>query len=466
MLQAFSTQEAPQYEDSGLDLGYFFGIARRRVLYFVIPFLILALFGLSVTLIQRPIYRAAGLILVESPEIPADLVRPTVTEIADQRIRVIQQRLMSRDNLMAVINKFQLFPAQRGYMSGTELLDLVRDRIDIEPFDPDEAAAEKRQKEGSGGTAAPAPKKNTTTIAFTLSFDYEVPDLAAKGANEFLTTLLSEDAQKRTADAVETTKFLDREVKRLQAEHDNVNAQLAEIKRRPPDLSKTTAEQARVQMTTLTALQAELIDKSSKYSDAHPDVKSLKKRVTELQRVIANGPETSSSTPEAPSVEVATEVLERQEVEIEKRLDEAARKATAARLGESMERDQQSERLEVVEQPSVPQAPVKPKKLKWYAVALALAFMGGGGTAVAAEVLNRSIRSSRDLTGFFGSHLIVTIPYISTAAEIRRRWLKRILWAAVVAGLVATIAAVFVFGIPLDAWFGPSLADVLTHLAK
>ena len=465
MLQAFGSQESAAYEDSGVDLGYFIGIAKRRFFYFAVPFLVLALLGLSVTIIQRPIFRAAGLILVESPEIPADLVKPTVTQAADQRIHVIQQRIMSRDNLMAVINKLKLFPLQQQYMSGTELLDMVRDRIDIEPYDPDAAAAEKRQKESGSTTPPPAPKRNTNTIAFTLSFDYEVPDLAAKGASEFLTTLLNEDAQKRTTDAAATTKFLEKEVKRLQAEHDSIGTQLAQIKQRPPDLSKTNADQAKLQMTALTGLQAELIEKSAKYSDGHPEVKSLKKRIADLQRLIANGPQTAAKT-DAPSIDVETEVLERQQVEVEKLLDEATRKATNARLGESMERDQEAEKLDVVEQPGVPAVPVKPKKLKWYAVALALAFMGGCATAGAAEFLNMSIRSSRELNAFFGRSLVVAIPYIATATEQRRNRLKIILWSVVCLVLAATIVSAFMFGVPINSWVDPPLADMLSHLAK
>ncbi|SRR5579883_645352 len=470
MLQSFSSQDPVQLEDSGLDLNYFIGIAKRRFFFFAIPFLLVALLGLSVTIIQRPVFRAAGLILVESPEIPATLVQPTVTQVADQRIRVIQQRIMSRDNLMAVINKLKLFPQQQKFMSGTELLDMVRDRIDIEPYDPDAAAAEKRQKEGDSTTSpASAAKKNTNTVAFTLSFDYEVPDLAAQGANEFLTRLLNEDAQVRTTDAEETTKFLEREVKRLQSEHDSIDAQLAQIKQRPPDLTKTTADQARLQMTALTGLQAELIEKSAKYSDGHPEVKSLKKRIADLQHLIASTPQSSTSGSDSPSSasdEVAAEVLERQQTEVEKLLDEATRKATAARLGESMERDQQAERLEVVEQPGIPLAPIKPKKMKWYAVALALAFMAGGGAAGTAELLNRSVRSSRELAGIFGSPMVVTIPYISTAAEKRKGRLKLVILTSICGLLAATIGAAFVFGVPVDSWFDPPLVNTLTHLAK
>ena len=48
-------------------------------------------------------------------------------EVADARIQVIHQRIMTRDNLMEVMNKYKLFPRERTSMSGTELLlDLMR----------------------------------------------------------------------------------------------------------------------------------------------------------------------------------------------------------------------------------------------------------------------------------------------------------------------------------------------------
>ena len=80
--------------------------------------------GVGVVAIQRPIYRAEGKILVESPEIPPELVHPTITEVANERVQVIQQRIMARDNLMAVVNKFDLFTRERQWMSSTELLEL------------------------------------------------------------------------------------------------------------------------------------------------------------------------------------------------------------------------------------------------------------------------------------------------------------------------------------------------------
>ena len=452
MLQSYSAQPPAYYEDSGksLDLAYFLGIARRRAAYFLIPFLLVLMLGSAIVIIQRPIFRAEGKILVESPEIPPDLVRPTITEVADERIQVIQQRLMARDNLLAIVSKYNLFPRERTWMSGTDLLDIMRERTEIKSVALDTQIS----------------RSTNAAIAFTLSFEYEVPDLAAKVANDFLTSILSEDASTRTSSATETTKFLDREVKRLQSEHDAIVGQIEAQKQRPPDPAQTDSEEVRAQMKTLTTLQADLIEKSAIYSAEHPAIKSLKKQIAALKHDIAASPPPTANTGtgNAQPADVATEVLTQQRLELERSLDDANRKLTTARLGESMERGQQGERLQVIEQPSVPQKPVRPKKLRWFGFAFALALMIGAGCVASVEMLDTSIRGHRELVGVVGRGLIVTLPFIATPGEDRRKRRNLILLCV---GLVAMLAAVIAFavvkGITVD-FSDRSWVDALTRL--
>jgi uncharacterized protein involved in exopolysaccharide biosynthesis len=471
MLQSYSSQQPVLYEDHGqnFDLSYFIGILKRRIRYFAIPFLIIVMLGSAIVEIQRPIYRAEGKILVESPEIPPELVHPTITEVANERVQVIQQRIMARDDLMAVVNKYDLFPRERAWMSGTELLDLIRSRMEIKPVDLN---------------AQTVARPNNPTIAFTLSFDYEVPNLAMRVANEFLTSILSQDAKTRTNNAAETTKFLEREVRRLEVEHDATVAQLEAARQRPTDPEQEQSK-VKLQIKTLTDLEAELIKASSQYSDAHPAVIKLKKQVAAQKQAIAAAK--ASATDKAPSAvptadkassadvptadkappgDVPTIVLERKEYDLERSLEDANRKLTAARLGESMERGQQGERLQVIEQPSLPQKPVRPKKLKWFAVAFGLAGMIGAGSIFAAEMLDGSIRSSRELTGIVDRHLIVTIPYLTTPGEqYRKRRNFILLCTALVAVLAAAIAAAVIKGVSIDfSWFDRSWIDWLSRL--
>ena len=125
------------------------------------------------------------------------------------------------------------------------------------------------------------------------------------------------------------------------------------------------------------------------------------------------------------------DALVQQQKATEQDLDTASKKLTAARLGESLERNQQSEHLQVLEQPIVPQRPVKPNRPKLFALSFAVAAAAGLGTVILAEMLDKTIRGSRELAGVFDSRLLVSIPYILTAGETAQRRRKIIfLWVA------------------------------------
>ena len=191
MLQALNVPQSGFYEDraDGLDISRILGIIKKRIFYFAIPFVLVLILGALLVVIQRPIYLAEGKILVESAQIPTNLVEPTVTAAATERIQVIEQRLMSRDNLLPIMNKFGLFPREHKWMSSGELLDLMRERSQISLLDIDALLAPKDGK--------PAPRVNSrgSAIAFTIGFEYENPTIAAQVANEFLTSILNQDAQ-------------------------------------------------------------------------------------------------------------------------------------------------------------------------------------------------------------------------------------------------------------------------------
>jgi uncharacterized protein involved in exopolysaccharide biosynthesis len=111
---------------------YYWELLKRRIFYFVIPFVLVASAGTGAALIWPPTYRSEGKILVQSQMIPTELVRPTVTNAAQERIQVIEQRTMTRENLMAIVDKFQLFPNQRNLMSVTQIVDQMKKKASIE----------------------------------------------------------------------------------------------------------------------------------------------------------------------------------------------------------------------------------------------------------------------------------------------------------------------------------------------
>ena len=444
MLQSYPTQQPPYYEDSAhstqsLDVPYLLSIVRRRILYFAIPYLFVVMAGFAIIEMQRPIYRAEGEILVESPTIAPDLVHPTITDFADERYEIFKQRIVARDNLLGVVEKYDLFPRERQAVPEADILELMRTRVALTPVILD------------------LKRPGTTTTAFTVAFEYETPDLALKVTNDFIAGILNQDTNRRTNNATDTAHFLEQEVNRLTSEHEAVVAHLEALKRSAPDQGQTVSEEVKAQMKSLADLETELVQKSSVYSDEHPAVKALKKKIAALKRIIATGPRLAPIT-DSDKSDVGMQVLEQRALDIGKNLEDANRKLAAARLGESMERNKQAEHLQLIETPELPYKPVRPKKLKMFAIALAVAGLFGASAVFAAEMLDRSIRRSNDLATIVDKHLIVSIPYLSTPGEERQRRRNIVLLCtAFVAILAGAIAVPVIKGVSIDfdrSWVG------------
>src|SRR5205823_6544144 len=113
---------------------------------------------------------------------------------------------------------------------------------------------------------------------------------------------------------------------------------------------------------------------------------------------------------------------------VQKNLEIASAKFSAAQLGEALEKNQQSEKLEVIEQPAVPQEPIKPNRSKIMGLSLLLALAAGGGLIFLLEMLDSTIRRSADIYSLVDSQLVVSVPYITTKDEqLRSKRRMRIL---------------------------------------
>jgi uncharacterized protein involved in exopolysaccharide biosynthesis len=395
-------QAAYEGDDLGLDPSYYYGILKKRIFYILVPFVLVLVAGSAAAMLWPPTYLSEGKILVESQQIPVDLVKPTVTTASKERIQVIEQRVMTRDNLLAILDKYQMFADQRDSLSRTELLDLMRQNTKIKPLELDQA---------TGRT------DGLTTIALTVGFTDRRPDVATKVANELITLFLNEDARNRTNRAMETTKFLAREVQRLEGDLAAFDAKIADFKRKYVALGPLPDQT----LPQLAVLKAELAQKSGVYSKAHPDVLRLKRQIAAIEQMTMPSAATATAAAGSPIDKDALDALQAQRTSIQKNLETAADKLSAAQLGEKLERDQFAERLQVLEQAVMPQKPIKPNRGKILALALLGAVMAGFVGVFAVESLDRTIRGSRDLASVADGHLILAIPYISTRAELGRK---------------------------------------------
>ena len=387
-------QQAEQF----LTPEYLYDVVKRRLFYFVIPFVLVFGIGALVTALLPATYLSEGKMLIESQEIPVNLVQPTVSTLADERVALLQQRIMVRDKLLAIAAKYKLgeiaqtdefLGRWRPRLSSTDIVDMMRARTQIQPLANELQPGQRR------------------FIAFTVSFENERPQIAMQVANELVTIILNEDVRARTNSASETTRFLEREEKRLQTELDSIEVKIADARNREARAPMSAISAAGAVQTVeaqLIKLRADLAVKAALYSDKHPDVKALKESIAALEKLIgkSNNPTSAADVAAAGKTDatipdVAIDELMRRGLSTKKDLDGITQKLAVARLGESLERGQHSERLSVIEQPTLPQKPVRPNRPKILAVVFAMALAAGGGLVFAFEMFDGTIRRTADI---------------------------------------------------------------------
>ncbi|NWH08028.1 MAG: lipopolysaccharide biosynthesis protein [Alphaproteobacteria bacterium] len=215
-------------------------------------------------LVWPPAYTSQGTILIEAPNIPDDLVRSTVSTYADQRLQTIQQRVMTTQNLLAIIEKFNLYAEDRKRTPATLIVDRMRERIALELVSADVTDP------ASGRT-------RRATIAFTVSFDGETPNQAQLVANELVTLYLAENQRSRQEQAAGTATFLSEEQQRLQTQVRDIETKLAVFKARN---AGSLPEQLSVNTQLLDRTQSQLLE-------VMRQVQSLRERRSFLQSQLA-----------------------------------------------------------------------------------------------------------------------------------------------------------------------------------
>ncbi|KXJ56727.1 MAG: sugar transporter [Colwellia sp. Phe_37] len=204
-------------EEDVKGIGDYLEIIRRHKKLVIYPALILAIISSAVAFLLPASYRSTGLILIESQEIPNDLVRSTVTSYADQRIEVIRQKLLTTSNVMRIVDKYKLYPEKRKNSSQQFIVDMFRQSISVDMVQ-------------ANVTDPRSGRARRASIAFNVSFLDKSPQRAQQVTSELVTAFLDENVKTRTARANETRAFLKEEGNKFQRKIQSLEKSIAEFK--------------------------------------------------------------------------------------------------------------------------------------------------------------------------------------------------------------------------------------------
>jgi succinoglycan biosynthesis transport protein ExoP len=254
---------------------------------------------------------------------------------------------------------------------------------------------------------------------------------------------------------------------------------------------------------TLPALKAEYARLSAIYTESHPDLRSLKRKIEAMESPI-DSPEpkhgvaladTSSlavyriqgkidsdnarlnsleqqkqmlqqkisenerAMIETPKVEQGLDMLIRDRDSAQRKYEELLNKKMNAKISESLESENKSERFTLLEPPILPEKPFKPNRVKILALGFLLSLVSSGGGIMVLESIDKRVRGSEALASVLGYQPLVVIPYLPIKEEAvqRKRMIKIAIISATVA-LMATAIAVHFLYMPLGSIFMKILA--------
>lgn len=490
-----------------IDFKFYWALFLRRLPVMAALFLFCAGIGVALAIKLPTTYSTTARMLVEAPEI-ADLPGTIQTGGAEQ-LEIIQQRLMTRANLIDIANRRNVFGPG---MSPDAIVSAMR------------AATEIRRSSG----------RNRATL-MSVTFKANNPRTVAAVVNEYVTLILAENTRLRTGRAESTLAFFSQEVDRLNSElnlqserivafksansgslPDSLNYRLnrenllqERVARTEREIASLRDQRARIiqvyeatgriqapqadQRTPaerqLSQLQAQLESLKLVYSETNPRVRVVLTQIGKLEAQIAaeggasSGEEVSQESilnialaqidgqiaSEDQSLEednaelatlrasieatasngIALDALERDYSNAQRQYSAAIARRDQAQVSEQIELTARGQRITVIEQASVPNRPSSPNR-----PAVAMGGVAAGLGAMAAlfvllELLNRTIRRPVELTNALGVTPLATIPYMQTR---RHFWIRRIFKLSL---LVAVIIAVPVGLWAVDTYYRP-----------
>lgn len=307
---------------------------------------IIASFGVGIAAfiayIMPPVYESEAKILVESQQIPDSLARSTVTTGAAERLSLIRQRMMTRDNLQRVIEDLNLFE-DRSDLTVGQKIEALRDATSLSPIS--------LRGRRAGG--------ESNVSAFVIRVRFPDSRKAAEIANEFVTKTLDQNLRARKERASDTLEFFRLEEDRLGRELVGIENQLSRFKNErenslPGTLQPRRDELEQISRTTfsleqdalvleeersslifrlqqlerqsitagaspesqkLRSLELQLAQKRAVFSETHRVVKRLKTEIDVLKATIQPGEgETGGSDANGERVQSADEQIMRRKV--------------------------------------------------------------------------------------------------------------------------------------------------------
>ena len=429
----------------------------QRRWWIIVPTVLGIIAAIAAIILIPPVYRSNAIMLVESPQLPSDVIGTDDFDIIDRRVARIRQQITSRPDLIALIEQYGLYTSERRSQPLSEVIEDMREAISLTPAE----------------ASIPGSRADQRTIAFELAFNYGEPVQTQAVAQDLMNRILELDATGNVEQATNKVQIndLQEQIAQINAQNGGVlsggamilsgnsgsyDVQIAALQRDNQSLlqQRNIAQTSDTRDPVVSAAEQRLAAARAVYSETHPDViiarqnlaqarelaKSNTKKIpvdTIDEQIAFNNSQIASlrsakaaelsqvrarlaAQSRAPLVQQQIGELQQRLAAVNQQYDQVQARLMAAKAGVRAEDERMSERLSVVEPPVVPDSPSWPDRL-----ILALAGIGGGLAigfflAFAVELFLRPIRDPSALRKIAGAAPLGIIPMVEPKRTPKR----------------------------------------------
>ena len=243
------------------------------------------------------IYRSQATLLVQSQELPSSIVESPVSGAVGQRLAKIRERVLSRSDLITLIEQNDLYPSERRSEPLSTVVLKMREATMVSALANDIGSGESGQDK---------------TIAITMSFDYNDAAKAQAVLQSYVTSFMRLDSEDIEDQANLSVRFLEDQARKLQGEIAQLENQITGIKARNGSALASGGSSTMIdtgsynsQITTLenqnrllvatggrtskdpqlAAAESALAAAQARYSDSHPDVVQAREQLNQVRRL-------------------------------------------------------------------------------------------------------------------------------------------------------------------------------------
>lgn len=471
-------------------------ILRRRWLI-LLPLFIAVIAGLFLAFTKPKVYEASTLIFVQPQQVPKEFVRSVVNEQPDSRLSTISQQVKSETNLEGIINDFNLFsePANENLFFEDKIIKL-REAIKVTVT---------REKRGSD--------------TFKISYRGGNPNKVMQITNRLATDFIDANIKDREFSAKSTSIFLGEELEDTKNKLIHLESKLKDYKQQymgelPEQLNSNLSifgrlqEQMNAKEENLRSIRVslsmveqqiaeapkvsiwdneigggkyaatekssndpevlknQLADLLTRYTEQHPDVTNLKRKIAEIESKQSNdGGESSSRyvnplrrqrdqlikekltteaniadlnqqiqvyrarVENAPKREQELQTLERDYKNLSGLYKSLLNRKQEAEMSVSLGEKQKNEQFRIIDYARLPTKPIDPSLMKTFLMSIAIGLASGCGLAYLLEFFDSSYRKPEKIEEDFNIPVIATIPAIHSPKAVYKKRIDMVLWS-------------------------------------